>query len=242
MAMMMLDKDIHRLVETACDQSVQEEAYQKLIKHLELVLEKNNQLNITAITDFCEAVYLHLLDSLLATSLIENEPLGQLCDMGSGNGFPGISLSIVTERETLLIESTKKKARLIAEIIQSLDLDRQVRILDERIETASLGLKESYQIVTARALAPLSVLLELSNPLLRIGGVLIAYKGEMKKEELDAAIKLEKKLGMTFEQIVKKEIPGNGIARNLIMFKKQDEAEIKLPRGVGLAQKRPLMA
>jgi len=240
MAMKLSDQETYKLIDAACRQDVSEATCKKLMQHLELVLEKNNQVNLTAITDLDEAFYLHLLDSLLAVSLIEHEPSGMLCDMGSGNGFPGISLSLVTARETALIEATKKKARLIEEIITCLGADKQIRVIAERIETASIELKGDFQIVTARALAQLSVLLELSSPLLAQGGVLVAYKSEIDESELNAAKSISKKLGMELEQIESREIPNRKIARNMVLFRKCEEAKIKLPRKVGYAQKRPL--
>jgi len=236
----MSEAEMHKLMEEACGRTLSEVTAKKLIQHLELVLEANKQTNISGIKDFDEAFSLHLLDSLLSIPMVVEEPAGTICDMGSGNGFPGISLAIVTGRDTVLVEATKKKAQILDEFIEGLDLQEKVKVVAQRIEETSPKLNGKNQIVTARALGSLSVLMELSSPLLCIGGALIAYKGTAISEEVIEAEKLKDMLGMKLEGALCQDIPGSKVRRTLYLYRKVKEAEIKLPRKNGSAQNQPL--
>lgn len=208
-------------------------------RQLDLVLELNQIHNLTNITDKSKAQDLHINDSLSAVELINgfNNPK-KFVDLGSGCGYPGICLSLATGISVDLIESVEKKANCLKSIVSKLKEETRISVINSRIEEYSKDNKNMYDFATARALSSLPSLLELSSPLLKIGGYLIAYKGEFIESELNNAIKICDKLGFVFETNYKYNL-SNSIHR-LITFKKTHHSKIKLPRRNGLAQKRPV--
>lgn len=208
-------------------------------KHLDLVLKANKIHNLTNITSYDEAYIMHVEDSLFSVKEIGKNN-GKMIDLGSGAGFPGIPLAIKTGFETTLVESVGKKADCLKTFIYELGLQSQIFVSNSRIEDVSLKEKASYKIATARALSSLSSLLELASPLLVNNGILICYKGEDIDNELKAAISIEDKLGMKF--VLNREYKlSNGKKHRIVVFNKFSDAKIKLPRKLGLAQKRPLV-
>lgn len=210
-----------------------------LLDHLKLLSEKNEVLNLTRITSFQEAVVLHIEDSL---SLFENfshsdEPF---CDIGTGGGFPGIPLGIVSGRPGVLLDSVKKKARAVQEFIEELQLDDQLSACGMRSEEFCVEHRDSFDTVVARAVASLNVVEELATPLLRFNGRLIAMKGIESSDEEKTALIASEKLGL--EMIEKKTFDiGDGAYRRCVyVFEKIREPQIKLPRRPGMATKRPL--
>lgn len=218
------------------NENEKEELYKK---HLELVLKANKIHNLTNITSYDEAYIMHVEDSLSAAREI-NHCDGEMIDLGSGAGYPGIPLAIETGLKTTLVESVGKKADCLKTFINELNLESQIFVRNSRIEDVSLKEQYRYNIATARALSSLSSLLELASPLLVENGILICYKGEEIDDELKAAISIEDKLGMKFVSNREYEL-SNGKKHRIVVFKKIGEAEIKLPRKLGLAQKRPFV-
>lgn len=218
------------------NENEKEELYKK---HLELVLKANKIHNLTNITSYDEAYIMHVEDSLFSVKEIGKNN-GKMIDLGSGAGFPGIPLAIKTGFETTLVESVGKKADCLKTFIYELGLQSQIFVSNSRIEDVSLKEKASYKIATARALSSLSSLLELASPLLVNNGILICYKGEDIDNELKAAISIEDKLGMKFVSNREYKL-SNGKKHRIVVFNKFSDAKIKLPRKLGLAQKRPLV-
>lgn len=209
-----------------------------LEKHLQLVLEANSSTNITRITDWNQGQLLHIEDSLVGLSEVEAAPDGLLADMGSGAGFPGIPLAITTGRNTTLIESVGKKAALLQDFVSQLGLEETVRVYSGRTEELA---KEGavFSVVTARALSSLPSLMELASPLLKQGGQLVAYKSSDIEEELDAALLLQEKLAMHFISIREQLLSDGETKRSIVVFQKNGEPTVKLPRNNGKAQKNP---
>ncbi len=168
-----------------------------LEKHLFLVLETNKETNLTRITDPAEARLLHIVDSLAALTELENAPGGLYADLGTGGGFPGIPLAIVTGRSTLLVDSVKKKAAALQTIVDRLGLSRRVELCSARIEDLSVERPNEFAVLTARALTALPSLIELASPLLPIGGQLISYKAAKGEEEVAKSKVAERMVGMT---------------------------------------------
>ena len=208
-----------------------------LEKHLDLVLFKNQQLNLTAIKDKDEAMVLHLEDSLAGLEEL-NSIEGEFVDMGSGAGFPGIPLSIVSGKKATLVETVGKKADCLKSFINELNLEAQVSVSNKRIEELAVERPNSYAAATARALSSVSSLLELAAPLLVIKGLLICYKGNNVEEELNAAFNITEKLGFKFVSN-RKYVLSDNTEHRIVVFKKVKEAEVKLPRKLGFAQKKP---
>lgn len=217
-----------------------EQSVEQLIdRYMSSVLEVNKTLNLTRIEDSEEARLLHIEDSLSGLKELDNAPEGKYVDLGSGGGFPGVPLAIASGRETLLVDSVKKKMAAVQSIIDALGLS-SVSTYDGRIEDLSTQQREQFSAATARALAKLSVLMELASPLLKQGGVLICYKAQLSEEELDKALKLQSYLGMKLKSDREFLLSDNVTHRRIIVFEKVKQPGLKLPRRIGLAQKKPL--
>ena len=207
-------------------------------KHLDLVIEANEKLNLTRIQDRDSALVLHIEDSLSALEEFLDCPEGKYADLGTGGGFPGIPLSIATNRPVLLVDSVKKKCCALDDIAEKLGLADSVHTYAGRIEELALEQRECFSALTARALSALPSLLELASPLLKIGGRLVCYKGSRYQEELDQALNIQKKLGM--ELISQRCFQlSDGSFRSVFVFEKRTPAAVKLPRRPGMAQKHP---
>lgn len=181
------------------------EQIQKLSRFKEMVLEKNKVMNLTALKTEEQFYHKHFEDSLKL--LDYRRPQGKVLDLGTGAGFPGIPLAILCpDVDFLLLDSLKKRIGFLEEVLQELDL-ANVALLHERAEDAARSsLRGSFDQVVTRALAPLPVLLELTIPFLKKGGLLLAYKGEKIHEELEASHKALKALGAEKENLYTYEI------------------------------------
>ena len=233
-------REVQQILSETLSREINERETGLLIKHLSFVLEQNKKMNLTRIIDKESGVILHIEDSLTALQEIDRAPSGKMVDLGSGGGFPGIPLAIVTGRETTLVESTSKKAKVLEEFIQSNDMNTKIEVAAMRIEELSLYKKNQYMVATARALSSLTAILELASPLLMIGGLVIAYKGRLSEVELESAIRLNTLLGMELLTRRKLILSDGKTRREIIVFKKIGPAQIQLPRRVGQAQKNPL--
>lgn len=212
-----------------------------IIKHLDLVIKANETTNLTRIDDKEEAMILHVEDSLAGLEDINNSPSGLYGDLGSGAGFPGIPLSIVTGRKTFLIDSRKKKMDVVQGMIEELDLQGQIYTYAGRAELLARSHKNEYAVLTARALSSLPVLMELASPLLFQGGRLICYKATVETSEREQAMRAQDATGMSFLYERKFELEGD-VKRSIIVFEKSKKPKMKLPRIEGEAQRNPLGA
>jgi 16S rRNA (guanine527-N7)-methyltransferase len=219
--------------------SVTAEHARLLLSHLDSVLDWNRKLNLTAITDREQAVTLHIVDSLAAVRYV-SQTTGKTADIGSGAGFPGVPVAIVTERPVELIESIKKKAHFLDDCVASLGGLSGSRVLPFRAEEVAVSEACRYACVMARALTSLPALVELASPLLEPGGRLIALKGVPTLEELRSAASVAGIVGMKENSRLDYQLPGLEVSRSIICYAKVGESEIALPRRIGLAQKRPL--
>jgi 16S rRNA (guanine527-N7)-methyltransferase len=233
-----------------------------LIQYLGLVLEANQSMNLTAITDPQEAVHKHLVDSLSVLLLKDLAAQAQgpvtWTDIGSGAGFPGLVLALAVPQAQLhLVESTGKKAHFLNTTAASLGLLKRVQVHNQRAELLGQGadpgisakaavprgtsLRGLNDTVFFRGVSRLNALIELGAPLLKLGGLLVAYKGPKAEEELAEAAKALKELKM--ERVERKpfQLPGVNEARVLVCLKKVGETPKRYPRPVGLAQKEPLL-
>lgn len=210
-----------------------------LNKHLLLVIQYNKKVNLTRIDSESQGILLHIEDSLTALPEINASPEGLYIDIGTGGGFPGIPMSVVSGRRALLIDSLQKKIKVVDSMIAGLGLRESISTYAGRIENYAAGGGEKASVVTARALSSLPSLLELAAPVLISSGRLVCYKANIEETELSQAVGLEKKLGM---KIVSDRgiILSDGITkRRIITFEKADEAQVVIPRRAGMAQKRP---
>jgi 16S rRNA (guanine527-N7)-methyltransferase len=211
----------------------------------------NRKFNLTAITDKDDVQTKHFLDSLAGLPLISEE-LGDdlppkrrlhLVDVGTGAGFPGVPLKIAAPRLKLtLMDGTGKKVRFLEHLIAKLKLD-DTRVVQGRAEelgrtTAHRG---QYDLVTARAVAPLNTLVEYLLPLVRRDGYAIVYKGPSASEEFIDARKAIDTLGGEVARFVPVQVPSLPEGRFIILIKKVRRTPDPYPRGQGLARKKPLI-
>jgi len=207
----------------------------QLQDYCDFLLQENQKFNLTAIKTK-ESVYLkHFYDSLAIIQVIDLNKVSNLADLGSGAGFPGIVLKIAFPHlKTTLIESNAKKCRFLLQIIEKLAL-KDINVVNQRVEDCQLV--EQFQLVTARAVAALPILLELGAPLTEINGKLIFYKGDISREiNTTAAKKLElvKKSQKTYQ------MPFSQEQRTLIIYQKVKKTPKKYPRNYNLIKKQPL--
>lgn len=207
--------------------------------YLRKFLQANEAINLTSVTDYEQAKLLHLEDSLAIREPFLKYLDGKYVDIGSGGGFPGVPLGIISGADTLLVDSVQKKMKVVQQIIDELGIEN-IRTMGVRIEDLSKEHPEEFGIITARALTSIPSLLELSAPLLRTEGKLLAMKSKT-IELYDEAEALDK-LGMRLIDDIEYHLSDNETYRRLFVFEKVKPMSIKLPRKTGLAQKRPLVA
>ena len=236
-----MNSDLSKLLSycSEFDLNITDEQAALCIRHLDLVIEKNKQVNLTRILDRNEALILHILDSLLLLKQLNYAPEGQFLDMGTGAGFPGIPLAIATGRPAVLIDSVGKKINAVNEFCLELHLDH-VTGVHSRLEDCAKTYKGSVSAVVARALASLPVLCEYASPYLAHGGMFIITKGNPSKDELESGIKAADICGMRLIDTDSFDLPLNLGHRETLVFEKYKPASLKLPRQIGLARKKPL--
>ena len=210
--------------------------------YFELLIEWNKKINLTAITEKEEVYLKHFYDSLapVLQGHIKNEPV-RLLDIGAGAGFPSLPMKILCpELEVTIIDSLNKRINFLTLLAGELGLDR-VHFYHGRAEDFGQDktFRATFDIVTARAVARMQVLSELTIPFLTIGGRLIALKAAAADEELADA---KNALALLFAKVVltyNYQLP-NGDARNLTIVEKKKETPNKYPRKAGLPNKKPL--
>lgn len=215
------------------------EQQELIIHHLQQVIAANSRINLTRIDTPEEGILLHIEDSLSALPEFQNAPSGLYGDLGSGGGYPGIPLAIVSGRDTVLIDARQKKMITLQSIIDTLGLSDKVKTFGGRAELLARKQPQKFSVLTARALARLSVLLELASPLLCKNGQLICYKANLDDQELFEAKQIEKETGMKLVSDRKLKL-NEEIPRRILVFEKYKNPSIKLPRQEGMAQKNPL--
>ena len=215
-----------------------------LLRHLELVIEKNKVLNLTRIVDEQDAITKHLVDSLLSVKAFErvDDRSARFLDVGTGAGFPGIPFGIMTGCKGTLLDSVGKKIQAVQEFIDELGLDGSLEAQAMRVEDLARERRGAYGCVTARAVAELNVLLEYAAPLLHKGGVLIVSKGQLKDDELANGAYAAKVCGFDYVSRETFELPHDAGHREILVYQKTRKPEIKLPRNVGMAKHKPLIA
>ena len=212
-----------------------------LIDHYLLkILEANETTNLTRISSLEEARKLHIEDSLAGLQELQQAPKGLYGDLGTGGGFPGVPLAIESGRKTMLVDSVRKKMAIVESILSDMGLNDSISTYSGRIEDLANEHPQSFTALTARALSKLSVLMELASPLLSKNGLLICYKANVQDEEWDHALSLQDKLGLSLFSDRTLTLSDGETLRRIICFEKIKKPKMKLPRRVGLAQKKPL--
>ena len=215
--------------------SVTDTELRKCIQHLDLVLETNKTTNLTRILNVEDAAVLHILDSLVLLPYINKAPEGALLDMGTGAGLPGIPLTIASGRKATYIDSVGKKVDAVNSFVKELGL-KHAHAVHDRLEEYARSHKKQFSVVTARALAPLPILVEYAAPYLKDGGLFVITKGNPSNDELASGMSAAKICGFTLLLNDAIELPEGLGHREFIVLKKSHTASVSLPRANGMAK------
>lgn len=210
----------------------------QLEKYYELLIEYNKVMNLTGITEKDEVYLKHFYDSLTISKIIDLNNENSLCDLGSGAGFPGIVIKIFYPNlNIVLVDSLNKRINFLNIVIKELGLEN-ITVIHSRIEEYAVANKEKFDVVTARAVAPLNILLELGINLVKVGKYFIAMKGNIENEpDYSNAIK---KLDCSLGNIVKFKLPIEESNRSLIKIIKEKSTSKLFPRKYSEIKKKPL--
>lgn len=212
----------------------------KCIKYMDMLLEWNQKINLTAIKEEKEVIVKHFLDSLTILPLIKQSD-ASVIDVGTGAGFPGIPLKMLKgDIRITLLDSLKKRTKFLKEVINMINAEN-VTILHGRAEDFGRDnlYREKFNYSVARAVAALPVLVEYCLPFLEVGGVFIAMKGR-NMEEINDSRNAIKTLGGEIEEIVELSLPFTDIKRNIICIRKLRHTSTQYPRKSGKPSKEPL--
>lgn len=220
-----------------------EKQAKQFLAYLEILQDWNKRMNLTSLKDPKEIIITHFLDSLTILKAIDiNTKEISAIDIGTGAGFPGIPLKILKPEISLsLLDSRRKRIEFLRYLSKSLKL-KGLEIIWGRAEEYGRKEKyrEKYDIVLARALARLNILVELGIPFLKIRGLFIVQKGEKLKEELEEARRAIEILGGDLKGIISLRLPFSRKSRKLVIIEKILETSDRFPRRSGIPQKKPL--
>jgi 16S rRNA (guanine527-N7)-methyltransferase len=217
----------------------------QFLLYYELLVDWNTRVNLTAITEFEDIVFKHFIDStaLLTLKDVSRETInGQLIDVGTGAGFPGIPLKIVVPSLKLtLLDALSKRITFLQCVCDNLKL-KDVKLVHMRAEDAASDpmFREKYDVCVARAVANMATLTEYCLPFIHKSGYFLAYKSGEIDEEVNEAKKCIKVMGGEIKQIEKFTLSGSDIARSVVMIRKVENTPKKYPRKAGTPGKHPI--
>ena len=219
-----------------------QELIEKFRIYMEGVIEWNEKVNLTTITDPDEFVIKHFIDSIICANYPEYVNAAKIIDVGTGAGFPGIPLSIISpEKEFILIDSLNKRLKIIDELCQRADIKNVVTLHARAEELAkNKAYRERYDLCVSRAVANMSVLAEYCLPFIKVGGFLMAYKGPEAENEVKEAEHALSLLGGKAEEIRNGNLKEFGIEHKVVVIKKVKNTPSKFPRKAGTPAKEPL--
>lgn len=210
--------------------------------YMDAILERNQFINLTAITQRDEFIRKHYVDSLLCASSEEFINAESIIDLGTGGGFPGIPLAIAfPEKEFVLVDSLNKRIKIINELCEALGINNAKAVHGRAEDLGRNKLyRECFDICVSRAVANMSTLAEYCIPFVRVGGTFIAYKGPDCTAEIDNASNAIKVLGGKLMRIEKPELEDNTFEHTLVYVKKNVATISKYPRKAGTPSKEPI--
>ena len=218
---------------------VTEEKLNKLNRFYQLLLEWNEKINLTTIVSYEEVYLKHFYDSLTLVKVIDLNDNLTLCDVGSGAGFPGIVLKIFFPNlKVTLIDSLNKRVIYLNDVIKKLNLNG-IEAIHSRMEDYAKINEEKFDIITARAVANIRILSEISVRALKIEGNLIFMKANC-DEELKEMENVLKKLSLSLIDVKKFKLPIENSNRSLVVMMKNEHTSKKFPRSIDKIKRNPL--
>ncbi len=200
------------------------------------VVEQNKVMNLTAITEPEQVARLHLLDSLSLLTLTDLKGK-RLIDVGCGAGFPGVPVKIACpEVELTLLDSLGKRMAWLEQVLPSMGVE--ARCITGRAEEAVAQRREQYDVATSRAVARLNILLELTAPYVKVGGLVLAMKGTAAQAELAEAKNAVARLGLSVERV--QTFPVEDTAHSVIVLRKISRTPPQYPRRYAKIKQTPL--
>ncbi len=216
------------------------EQLEQFFEYMNLLIEWNEKMNLTAITEPEEVILKHFIDSI--TILKDIEDSSKVVDVGTGAGFPGIPLKIMKPSiKITLVDSLNKRLIFLQEVVNKLQLEN-VEIIHARAEEFGQNKKyrESFDVATSRAVANLSTLSEYLVPLVKVGGKVISMKASEAGQEINDAKKAIEVLGGRIEKIDEFNLPQSDIGRTVITIKKEKNTPNRYPRKPGVPSKEAI--
>ncbi|MDI6711696.1 MAG: 16S rRNA (guanine(527)-N(7))-methyltransferase RsmG [Anaerosomatales bacterium] len=217
---------------------VDHECARLLCAHAAAVLEANRRFNLTSITDPRRFVVLHIADSLAVLPAVQETPEGSGIDIGTGAGYPGLPLALVTGRAFTLLDGTGKKAAFLKDVCADLGLS-WVEPIGQRAEEFAAVRPSVYALAVSRAVGSLATVVELAAPLLARAGRLIAYKGQPDPRETARGDEAAEVCGMRRVGEVRYRLESTE-ERVAFVYEKVSEPKVELPRRPGMASRKPL--
>lgn len=208
--------------------------------YMNLLIDWNKKINLTAIVEPNEIILKHFVDSLTILKYISGGT--KIIDVGTGAGFPGIPLKIAKPSiEIVLLDSLQKRINFLEEVIKQLNIEK-IKTIHSRVEDFGKDQKyrEKFDMATSRAVANLSTLSEYLLPLVKVGGKVISMKGSFIGEELENSKNALNILGGKIEKIEKLNLPNSDMNRNILIINKIKNTPNKYPRKAGEPSKKPL--
>ncbi len=222
------------------DIELSEEQYNQFYKYMNILIEWNKKINLTAITEPKEVILKHFVDCLAIAKYIDKNKT--IIDVGTGAGFPGIPLKIYRkDLEITLVDSLNKRINFLNEVINQLNL-KEIKAIHGRAEELGKNKKyrEQFDVATSRAVANLATLSEYLIPFVKNGEKVLFMKTLEVEEELEKAKKAIKVLGGKIENVNKFYLPNSEIGRSVVIVRKEKETPNKFPRKPGTPAKEPI--
>lgn len=219
---------------------ISENEIEKFYQYMKLLLEWNEKINLTAITEEEEIIKKHFIDSLTISKLIKEDT--NVIDVGTGAGFPGMPLAITKKVNVTLVDSLNKRINFLNIVKDSIKLEN-VNTVHSRAEEVGQNEKyrEKFDYAVSRAVAPINVLLEYMLPLVKVGGCCLCMKGPKVIDEMKGIENVAEELGGKYIKLEELEIPGEESRKNVIIVEKVENTNKKYPRKPGMPAKQPLL-
>lgn len=212
---------------------------EQLNQYYQLLVEWNKVMNLTGITEEKEVYLKHFYDSLTIARIIDLKKESTLCDIGSGAGFPGIVLKIVyPDLKITLVDSLQKRITFLNEVVKQLAL-KDIELVHDRAEDFAKNNREKYDVVTARAVAPINILIEYCLPLAKVGKYFVPMKGNISREInlLDSSLKKIDGMLLKSDEFL---LPKEDSNRTLLLITKQKPTSKRYPRNPKEIKNKPL--